>query len=130
MSYLFWTYLLFYITFIVNCRQKISIIKFQDREGSAGTSPNNPTVTAIRAIKKRFGDSLLIACDVCLCPYTSDGHCGIIDEVFTLAFIYSEIRFLGSSIITNKIFSPEWSFYNTIQPGSDALIKSVPSSSL
>ena len=52
----------------------------QDKHGSAGISPLNPTVTAIRAIKKRFGDSLLIACDVCLCPYTSDGHCGIVNE--------------------------------------------------
>ena len=31
---------------------------------------------AIRAISLRFPD-LLIACDVCLCPYTDHGHCGI-----------------------------------------------------
>ena len=31
---------------------------------------------AIRAISGHFPD-LLIACDVCLCPYTDHGHCGI-----------------------------------------------------
>lgn len=30
-------------------------------------------------IRKAFPD-LLIACDVCLCPYTSHGHCGIIEK--------------------------------------------------
>jgi porphobilinogen synthase len=58
----------------------MNIVIFQDKEGSAGTSQKNPTVAAIQAIKERFGDSILIACDVCLCPYTSDGHCGIVDE--------------------------------------------------
>ena len=36
----------------------------------------NPTTMAIRAISGHFPD-LLIACDVCLCPYTDHGHCGI-----------------------------------------------------
>ena len=39
-------------------------------------SDTNPTTMAIRAISGHFPD-LLIACDVCLCPYTDHGHCGI-----------------------------------------------------
>ena len=59
--------------------QNEKVERFQDREGSAGTSEDNPTAVAIKKIRARFGDSLLIACDVCLCPYSLDGHCGVID---------------------------------------------------
>jgi porphobilinogen synthase len=34
-------------------------------------------VVGTRAIREAF-PSLLVACDVCLCPYTSHGHCGIL----------------------------------------------------
>eukprot|EP00158_Paraphelidium_tribonemae_P003966 Partr_v1_DN26493_c1_g2_i1_m24132 putative delta-aminolevulinic acid dehydratase len=34
---------------------------------------------AIKLCKSAFPD-LLVACDVCLCPYTSHGHCGILDK--------------------------------------------------
>ena len=32
---------------------------------------------AIRQIKKTFGNKVLIAVDICLCPYTTSGHCGV-----------------------------------------------------
>ena len=28
-------------------------------------------------LKSQFGDELAVACDVCICPYTSHGHCGV-----------------------------------------------------
>jgi porphobilinogen synthase len=34
----------------------------------------------IRRIKENFGDDVWIAADVCLCSYTSHGHCGILNE--------------------------------------------------
>ncbi len=33
---------------------------------------------AVAALKKRFGDSLVVITDVCLCAYTDTGHCGVI----------------------------------------------------
>lgn len=39
--------------------------------------PENPVVQAVIRIKKLF-PQLLVACDVCLCPYTDHGHCGIL----------------------------------------------------
>jgi porphobilinogen synthase len=47
---------------------------------------------AVRTIRKAAGDKLLIACDVCLCEYTSHGHCGVIkngevDNDSTLALL-------------------------------------------
>ena len=47
----------------------------QDEVGSAATSDRNPVVRAIPFLRETFPD-LLIACDVCLCAYTSHGHCG------------------------------------------------------
>ena len=42
-------------------------------------SDENPVIKALPKLKEWF-PNLLIACDVCLCPYTDHGHCGILDE--------------------------------------------------
>ncbi len=34
----------------------------------------------IDAVKRRFGDAVWLAVDVCLCSYTSHGHCGILND--------------------------------------------------
>lgn len=34
----------------------------------------------VREIKQNFGDDIWLASDVCLCSYTSHGHCGILNE--------------------------------------------------
>ncbi|XP_059162610.1 delta-aminolevulinic acid dehydratase-like [Physella acuta] len=47
----------------------------KDEKGSAADAPDTPVILAIKALRQDF-PSLLIACDVCLCPYTSHGHCG------------------------------------------------------
>lgn len=36
--------------------------------------------TAIRALKKEFGDDLYVVTDVCVCSYTTHGHCGILKD--------------------------------------------------
>jgi porphobilinogen synthase len=36
--------------------------------------------TAIRALKKEFGDELYVVTDVCVCSYTTHGHCGIMKD--------------------------------------------------
>ncbi|ENN73615.1 hypothetical protein D910_04774 [Dendroctonus ponderosae] len=42
-------------------------------------SPQNPVVRALPHLRRWFPE-LTIACDVCLCPYTSHGHCGILGQ--------------------------------------------------
>lgn len=39
-------------------------------------SADNPVIRALPQLRKWFPD-LLLACDVCLCPYTDHGHCGV-----------------------------------------------------
>jgi len=52
----------------------------KDDKGSEGYSPDGIVPTALRALKKRFGDSVLLTADVCMCEYTDHGHCGIIEN--------------------------------------------------
>lgn len=49
----------------------------KDATGSHADRPNNFFVRAIKEIKDTFPD-LSVITDVCLCAYTSHGHCGIL----------------------------------------------------
>ncbi|VDI03081.1 porphobilinogen synthase [Mytilus galloprovincialis] len=46
----------------------------KDDAGSSADSSNTPAIIATRKLREWF-PSLMVACDVCLCPYTSHGHC-------------------------------------------------------
>ena len=50
----------------------------KDETGSAATDPAAPVQSAIRAIRDQLDDVMVIT-DVCLCEYTSHGHCGILE---------------------------------------------------
>jgi porphobilinogen synthase len=49
----------------------------KDEVGSCAYNDQGIVQQSIREIKKRFPE-LLVATDVCLCEYTSHGHCGIV----------------------------------------------------
>ncbi len=49
----------------------------KDAVGSGAYDPEAPVQSAIRALKREVPD-LLVVTDVCLCEYTSHGHCGIV----------------------------------------------------
>jgi len=51
----------------------------KDDQGSDAWSESGAVQEAIRAIKQRV-PNLLVITDVCLCAYTSTGHCGLIRE--------------------------------------------------
>jgi porphobilinogen synthase len=51
----------------------------KDAAGSSGVDPDGVVPRAIRALKRELPD-LLVWADVCLCEYTSHGHCGVLDE--------------------------------------------------
>jgi porphobilinogen synthase len=50
----------------------------KDETGSPGADPNGPVAMAVKVIKDLAPD-LAVITDVCLCEYTSHGHCGLID---------------------------------------------------
>lgn len=49
----------------------------KDETGSKASAADGPVVQAIRAIKHAF-PHLFVMTDVCLCEYTSHGHCGVL----------------------------------------------------
>lgn len=49
----------------------------QDEQGTLADDPDGPVIQAIKVLRKAF-PSVYIATDVCLCEYTSHGHCGIL----------------------------------------------------
>jgi porphobilinogen synthase len=49
----------------------------KDAVGSASYDPDAPVQAAVRALKREVPD-LLVVTDVCLCEYTSHGHCGLL----------------------------------------------------
>lgn len=50
---------------------------YKDDKGSAAYDPGEVVQRAIAALKKAYPE-LLVITDVCLCEYTSHGHCGIV----------------------------------------------------
>jgi porphobilinogen synthase len=51
----------------------------KDEQGSEAWSESGAVQSAIRAIKQRV-PKLLVITDICLCAYTSTGHCGLIRD--------------------------------------------------
>jgi porphobilinogen synthase len=51
----------------------------KDEAGSAAYDDDGIVQQALRALRERVSDLVLLT-DVCLCEYTSHGHCGVVDE--------------------------------------------------
>jgi len=56
------------------------IPSLKDSVGSDALSNDGIIATALRAIKDKFAD-LVVITDLCFCEYTDHGHCGILDHV-------------------------------------------------
>ena len=54
------------------------IPEHKDEIGSQGYAEDGIVQRAIKQIKKDYEDKFLIITDVCMCEYTSHGHCGIL----------------------------------------------------
>ena len=52
----------------------------KDEEGTSSFDDKGIVQKAISQIRSNFGDKIVIMADVCLCQYTSTGHCGIIQN--------------------------------------------------
>jgi porphobilinogen synthase len=52
--------------------------KFEDAHSAYDA--HSVVVEAIRELKKKFGNDLYVITDVCLCAYTTHGHCGIVHD--------------------------------------------------
>ena len=50
------------------------------KDASSSFSNNAVVVKAVKELKKKFGDKLYVITDVCVCAYTTHGHCGILHD--------------------------------------------------
>ena len=69
------------LTLGINAVLLFGIPDFKDEVGSSGYAANGIVQKAAREIKRAFPEMLVIT-DVCLCEYTSHGHCGVIENEF------------------------------------------------
>lgn len=65
----------------INAVLLFGIPDFKDEVGSSGYQVDGIVQKATREIKKNFPEMLVIT-DVCLCEYTSHGHCGVIENEY------------------------------------------------
>jgi porphobilinogen synthase len=52
----------------------------KDEAGTSAFAKDGVVQKAIRELNKAHGDNLVVIGDVCLCEYTSHGHCGIVKD--------------------------------------------------
>ena len=50
----------------------------KDEIGSGAYAEDGIVQKALREAKRQFGEDLYLITDVCMCEYTSHGHCGIL----------------------------------------------------
>lgn len=56
------------------------VADYQDARGSAADDESTPVIQALKLLSKLF-PQLMLTVDVCLCEYTSHGHCGILSSL-------------------------------------------------
>ncbi|WP_129716393.1 porphobilinogen synthase [Pedobacter sp. SYP-B3415] len=52
----------------------------KSEDARSAYDPDSLVPEAVRLLKKQFADDLYIVTDVCVCSYTSHGHCGIMHD--------------------------------------------------
>jgi porphobilinogen synthase len=65
----------------INSILLFGIPETKDEIGSGAYDANGIIQKAVRAVKKEFPEMIVIT-DVCLCEYTSHGHCGVIENEY------------------------------------------------
>jgi porphobilinogen synthase len=77
----------------------------KDPIGSLAADPDAPVQSAIRALK-REAPGVLVMTDVCLCEYTSHGHCGLIegDEILNDVTVHHLVQAALSHAVSGADF--------------------------
>ncbi len=52
----------------------------KDGIGSTAHDPKGIVQQSVESLKDQFGDELVVFTDVCMCQYTSHGHCGVVNN--------------------------------------------------
>ncbi|KPJ14332.1 Delta-aminolevulinic acid dehydratase [Papilio machaon] len=97
----------------------------KDATGTNADSPENPVVKALPKLRAAL-PQLLLAVDVCLCPYTSHGHCGLLTDNGVIDHANSVKRISEVALAYAKagahIVAPSDMMDNRIKGIKDALV--------
>jgi porphobilinogen synthase len=52
----------------------------KDETGSGASDPQGVVQSSVEKIRDQIGDGVAVFTDVCMCQYTSHGHCGIVED--------------------------------------------------
>jgi porphobilinogen synthase len=77
----------------------------KDPIGSLASDPEAPVQSAVRAIKREV-PGILVMTDVCLCEYTSHGHCGLVegDEILNDVTVHHLVQAALSHAVAGADF--------------------------
>lgn len=78
----------------------------KDETGSGAYDKNGIVQRAVRGIKSRFGNDILVITDVCMCEYTSHGHCGVIKD----GYVDNDesVKLLARSALSHVLAGQTW----------------------
>ena len=80
----------------------------KDEQGSGAYDPSGVVPRGLRALKETFGDKIVLFSDVCLCPYTSHGHCGIPDTITHEILNDKSLPLLAKAALTYAEAGSDW----------------------
>ena len=78
----------------------------KDEQGTGAFDANGITQRGLRAIKATSAAKKLVTiADVCLCEYTSHGHCGVVNRTARRQGSPEEVRDMESGVVTAESFT-------------------------
>jgi porphobilinogen synthase len=96
----------------------------EDPEGRAAADPAGPVPEALGRLDDEVGDEVLTIADVCLCAYTTHGHCGVLDEDGRVANDASLPR-LADAALADADAGADWVAPSDMMDGRVAAIRSA-----
>lgn len=60
------------------------VIQTEVKDAEGACFADSPVIKALQLLKAAYGQRLMLAVDVCLCGYTTHGHCGILNADGTI----------------------------------------------
>jgi porphobilinogen synthase len=94
----------------------------KDATGSKAADPDAPVQNAVRAIKREVPD-LIVVTDVCLCEYTSHGHCGILEGEEILNDV--TVAHLADAALSHAVAGADFVAPSDMMDGRVAAIRTV-----
>jgi porphobilinogen synthase len=94
----------------------------KDATGSKAADPDAPVQTAARALKREV-PQLLVITDVCLCEYTSHGHCGILEGEEILNDV--TVAHLADAALSHAVAGADFVAPSDMMDGRVAAIRSL-----